>query len=274
MTKEEIYIQLGYTGSYTKEVKKRLRQLIKKYHPDVYHGDDTIMKLLNEVREEIENDHVDSIFYQKKRPDSPQEPVVSEPFEEDYFAGVSEKQLSSKIEQLKKIRADISKILAKVDREIHQSYEVFSRRMQKYEEIKLKIETLQKEKKNHFGIVFLTTFGIIFLLLWILSFHWSLFLLFIVFLLLSFFLVYAFLLFKKQKLLNREISRNYANKNSYFNQVLDAQKMVEQKEKERFDQYVIYRKYADDIQLYHYELSKKAEPIHATKRKQESQKFK
>lgn len=58
MTKEEIYKYIKYNGVYDSGVKKRLKKLIKKYHPDVNNGDDTVMKLINIVKKELESGNV------------------------------------------------------------------------------------------------------------------------------------------------------------------------------------------------------------------------
>lgn len=58
MTKKEIYTYLKYNGVYDSSVKKRLKKLIKKYHPDLNNGDDTVMKLINEVKKELESNTV------------------------------------------------------------------------------------------------------------------------------------------------------------------------------------------------------------------------
>ena len=58
MTKEEIYKYLKYIGIYDSGVKRRLKKLIKKYHPDLNNGDDTVMKVINEVKKELENNTV------------------------------------------------------------------------------------------------------------------------------------------------------------------------------------------------------------------------
>lgn len=57
MTKKQIYEYLNYQGKYDSGVKKRLKKLIKKYHPDLNNGDDTVMKLINEVKKEIESNN-------------------------------------------------------------------------------------------------------------------------------------------------------------------------------------------------------------------------
>ena len=55
MNKKDIYTYLKYNGVY---VKRNLKKLIKKYHPDLNNGDDTIMKLINEVKKELETNNV------------------------------------------------------------------------------------------------------------------------------------------------------------------------------------------------------------------------
>lgn len=70
MTKKDIYTYLKYNGIYDSGVKRRLKKLIKKYHPDLNNGDDTIMKLINEVKKELETNsigtNVDSNIKEKK----------------------------------------------------------------------------------------------------------------------------------------------------------------------------------------------------------------
>ena len=47
MIKKQIYEFLNYQGKYDNNVKRRLKKLIKKYHPDLNNGDDTVMRLIN-----------------------------------------------------------------------------------------------------------------------------------------------------------------------------------------------------------------------------------
>lgn len=58
MTKKDIYTYLKYNGIYDNSVKRRLKKLIKKYHPDLNNGDDTVMRLINEVKKELETNSV------------------------------------------------------------------------------------------------------------------------------------------------------------------------------------------------------------------------
>lgn len=59
MNKDSIYKLIGYKGEYNKEVKAKLRKLLKKYHPDHNKGNGETFKLINEVKKELEkNPHL------------------------------------------------------------------------------------------------------------------------------------------------------------------------------------------------------------------------
>lgn len=58
MTKKDIYEYLNFQGIYDVNVKRRLKNLIKKYHPDLNNGDDTVIKIINEVKKELETGNV------------------------------------------------------------------------------------------------------------------------------------------------------------------------------------------------------------------------
>ena len=55
MTREEIIEKIRYKGEYTEAVKKRLKRLIKQYHPDVNKKDKETIKVLYAVKKELEN---------------------------------------------------------------------------------------------------------------------------------------------------------------------------------------------------------------------------
>ena len=50
MKKDSIYKLIGYNGEYNKNVKSKLRALLKKYHPDHNNGNDEVFKIINEVK--------------------------------------------------------------------------------------------------------------------------------------------------------------------------------------------------------------------------------
>lgn len=55
MTREEIIEKIRYKGEYTEAVKKRLKKLIKQYHPDVNKKDKETIKILYAVKKELED---------------------------------------------------------------------------------------------------------------------------------------------------------------------------------------------------------------------------
>ena len=55
MTREEILEKIRYKGEYTEAVKKRLKKLIKQYHPDVNKNDKKTILLLYDIKKELEN---------------------------------------------------------------------------------------------------------------------------------------------------------------------------------------------------------------------------
>ena len=55
MTEKEIIEYIGFSGTYTKNVKKKLNKLIKKYHPDRNKNDKTTILILYSVKERLEN---------------------------------------------------------------------------------------------------------------------------------------------------------------------------------------------------------------------------
>lgn len=50
MNKKEIYEYLNYKGKYTKDIEKKLKKLIKKFHPDKNKEDKSTILILYEVK--------------------------------------------------------------------------------------------------------------------------------------------------------------------------------------------------------------------------------
>ena len=55
MNREEILEYLNYNGRYTKEVKKKLNKLLKKYHPDNNKSDKDTILILYQIKKELED---------------------------------------------------------------------------------------------------------------------------------------------------------------------------------------------------------------------------
>lgn len=258
MTKQEIYVKLGYTGEYTKEVKRRLRELIKKYHPDLNHGDDKTMKLLNEVKGELENNRVDEVFYQVF---DTSEDIIKDintiDDEDDYFKNVSATDLSEKIEILKVEKEQEYNKLIDIDKKLNNLNAVFKQKLHKYEEEKNKIEDLNERKKDSRFLIYIVFFvGEVGLFILSLIFFNVYFIIFLILLL----LITGIYIYHKYNTLidiNKNISIAYANKNTYFNDVMDKRMEIVGVSELRFKQYIKYRQKADDIQLYTVEFARK-----------------
>ena len=69
MNKKEIYEYLNYKGKYTKDVEKKIKKLIKKFHPDKNKEDKSTILILYEVKKELENNVVHRKYYRSFEPE-------------------------------------------------------------------------------------------------------------------------------------------------------------------------------------------------------------
>ena len=67
MNREDILEQINYKGKYTKDVKKRLNKLLKKYHPDNNKDDKKTILILYDIKRELENG---ALLYDKNKKDN------------------------------------------------------------------------------------------------------------------------------------------------------------------------------------------------------------
>ena len=65
MNEREILKQINYHGEYNKEVKKNLKNLLKKYHPDHYHGSSETFKKINQIKNKLENN--EKLVYEEEK---------------------------------------------------------------------------------------------------------------------------------------------------------------------------------------------------------------
>lgn len=115
MKKEDIYRLIEYNGVYDDQVKRNLKKLIKKYHPDKRQGDRKIIEIIYEVKKELENNKVS---YNTKKEEEKKENISSEEalnyhkqiieleYEKNYLRGkIKEKYglLSEKLDEYSKL---------------------------------------------------------------------------------------------------------------------------------------------------------------------------
>jgi len=65
MNYNEIIKAINYKGEYTKEVKAKIRALLKKYHPDHYKKESETFKLINSIKKDLDNNK--KLNYEKKK---------------------------------------------------------------------------------------------------------------------------------------------------------------------------------------------------------------
>ena len=263
MTKEEIYVKIGYCGKYTKDVKKKLRLLSKKYHPDLNHGDDSIMKLINEVKEEIEQEKISYHFSpkrEKKKESSFQTDV------KDNFSSITIDVLEKKLQQLILEREKISLKLKKIQHSIHLLFTHYNKKVLETEIKKIEIEEEMEldEKLGNQTFVLLGLFvGFFFFCLIFFTFsifykNILFFILFVLFGICCFIsLRWAASSYRKKKENIESISRNYALKNQILKEVFQIKEKIKRQEKKRNDLSFQKQKCLNDIQFYRYEISKR-----------------
>ena len=100
MKKEEVYKIIEYDGIYDEKVKKNLKKLIKKYHPDKNKKDKKTIEIIYEVKKELENNNVS---YKPKK---------SEVKDRNKF--ISEEECLRNINRLEKIERGNNKELDKM----------------------------------------------------------------------------------------------------------------------------------------------------------------
>lgn len=157
MNKDSIYKLIGYNGEYNKEIKNKIRNLLKKYHPDRNHGDDKTFKLVNEVKKEIENNS--KIKYQsdttvKKEPKS----------NEDYqYYQLQINELSIKKEKMEQAISKQEKIINDFLNHYNKINEQFNKNQEMLCQNNDNINYLKKFKKRY---IFYILFFLLFIILY------------------------------------------------------------------------------------------------------------
>lgn len=279
LTKQEIYVKLGYRGEYTKEVKRRFRLLCKRYHPDVNQGDDRTMKLLNQVKEEIEQAEIHhdkktrDVYPSKQEETYSSEPNSSRDLEkENVFQLVPKEVLEQKIKQLEEKLKAIAEELASKSKKIHEMYQRYNELLGLIEKDKTDIEHLKQKSTKYSNQLFLFLgilaglfftilfFGIILGILYGYYqniYFWLVLIVFIVVGIVSFH--YFIRIFNKKRLVDINISTCYATKNERMLESFRLQDRIMATEEEYRELKENRNKYAGDRQLYYYEISKKQE---------------
>ena len=280
LTKKDIYVKLGYRGEYTREVKRRFRLLCKRYHPDINHGDDTTMKLLNQVMEEIEQAEsnrspIKKATYSNEKEETSSDKTFSpDPEFDNVFQLVPKEILEQKIKQIEEKIKTITEELTSKSKKIYEAYQQYNQLLELIEKDKIDIASLKEESIKYgnqlflfFGILVGTFFTILFfgIILGIMYGHYQNFyfwlVLFIFFIIGAVSLRFLLRVFDKKRFVDVTISSCYAVKNERMVKSFQLQDKIANIEEE----YQILKdnrnKYANDRQLYYYEISKKQDRV-------------
>ena len=161
LTKKDIYVKLGYRGEYTREVKRRFRLLCKRYHPDINHGDDTTMKLLNQVMEEIEQAEsnrspIKKATYSNEKEETSSDKTFSpDPEFDNVFQLVPKEILEQKIKQIEEKIKTITEELTSKSKKIYEAYQQYNQLLELIEKDKIDIASLKEESIKYGNQLFL-----------------------------------------------------------------------------------------------------------------------
>ncbi len=146
MTREEILKELHYHGKYTIDVKKRLRKLLKKYHPDKNKKDNQTILILYEIKKELENG---TLQYQETNEWIKKEKNLQEVSKDFHSASMHYLYfLENMVEKLKKQKATISKKIKDLYRKWNK---IIDKKNQKQEELgktSFKMNELEEDMNN------------------------------------------------------------------------------------------------------------------------------
>ncbi len=109
MNRKEILQAINYNGEYTKETKKSLKALLKKYHPDHYKKESDTFKLVNQIKKELESGKKIDVVESKPK----------EKFDEDFIG------IYNEIDELTKKKDDLLEKKAKYQKELDSLYKKY-----------------------------------------------------------------------------------------------------------------------------------------------------
>lgn len=156
MTRNEIINELNYKGEYTKEVKRKLNSLIKKYHPDKNKDDKKTILLLYKIKEELEKGTLKYNKTPDKKIINKNDGIVSESKDYKYFIGI--------INGLKEQRERINKRISSVIKKINKNIELKNKRQDDLSRIECEVENIKDELNDLTKIDYLDKIIIVFII--------------------------------------------------------------------------------------------------------------
>ena len=131
MTREEIIKKLNYKGEYNDSVKKKLKKLLKQYHPDNNKKDKETILLLYEIKKELEEGTLEYISDTNITDDTENNKKIS------FFENI--------LENLKKKRNEINNKINYLYKKFNKKIDEKNKKNEKLSEVEFKIENLKEE---------------------------------------------------------------------------------------------------------------------------------
>lgn len=248
MNKKEIYEYLDYKGKYTKDVEKKLKKLIKKYHPDKNNSDKATILILYEVKKELENGVVDKKYYNGLKSKETN-------YKEDVFYNL-EPFIKKMIVILKTKCDKKEQEIIKAQRRVNYHYKKRYNLVNSKNRILLDIDNISKKYNNSHNNLLILLYIIDLICLFVFVVYFNLLTLLIVLLLLFVTILYLFVRYEYFKNLDRELTVKNIEKSDLEEKI--KQENVKIKDLETICLNLKFEKNAisNDIQFYSYELSK------------------
>ena len=256
MTEKEIIEYIGFSGTYTKSVKKKLNKLIKKYHPDRNKNDKTTILILYSVKERLENN---TLTYTKNNDND------NSIYNSYQTNNINKKEKIYDTKTINFINRIINILIRKKDffnKELNKIYNkeyYYNKKLYKnseldgYNDIEIEkiLEILDSIKKVNYIDILYVIFIFIFIGLSFYNIIFSIFLLFIIYFEYSF-IKERYNEYNKSLVILRE---KKAKKEEYYIKNRKYEKIINRLNRDELDLKNERRKVANDISFYNYQLS-------------------
>ena len=151
MNRNDILKAINYNGEYTKEVKKKLRELLKKYHPDHYKKESDTFKLISDIKKDLDNNKKINVVKKKE--------VKKSNISDDY-------KITNEISELYKKLDDVLAKKKKCEEEFSILHKEYQKEYDNYvnhrnDEVDHSNEVIvMQSKKQKYNIILIATFFI------------------------------------------------------------------------------------------------------------------
>ena len=255
MNRDEILKELNYHGEYTKDVKKRLKKLLKKYHPDNNSEDKDTILILYDIKKQLEEGTLKNYSNNSNKNNSKSSKNNSN------FTAVEKRYiyfLENMISALQKKKEEINKKINSLYRRLNKNIDIKNKVQNELGRAEFDVEDLQVKMIDLTKVTMLDKlFIVLIIILWISSLIFNKIILLItsvVFIILEIYYIHIRYTdyIEKTKILQK-YKKDLENVNDKFNNINST---VEQLQKEETELKKEKLKINNDIQFYSHEINK------------------